>query len=151
MGLLNPACDGQSSGFPRVPCRDPDGTPLAGTVGSARVSLERDLIGVTPLRQSKESDLDLATEVLAYFVRNPRAADSAEGIARWRVMDEKVCRNVRETYAVLRWLVAHGYLEETSSRSAGAIFRLNEDRAAEARSFVEAAASPRRRRARGAS
>jgi hypothetical protein len=88
------------------------------------------------LRRARKPELDLAKQVLAYFVRNPDAADSAEGIAQWRIMDEKIRFTVQETFAVLRWLVTEGYLDEISTRGAGTIFRLNTDRIGEARELV---------------
>jgi hypothetical protein len=82
------------------------------------------------------SETDVARQILAYFLRNPRAADSAEGVARWRVMDEQIRTSVRETFAALQWLVAKGYLEESSSRSSETIFRLHAARSGEAHKLV---------------
>jgi hypothetical protein len=79
------------------------------------------------------SETDVARQILAYFLRNPGAADSAEGVARWRVMDEQIGHSVRETFVALKWLVAKGYLLESSSRSSGTIFRLHVDRNDKAR------------------
>ena len=64
------------------------------------------------MQRLTRTESDVARQILAYFLRNPDAADSAEGVARWRVMDEQVWTSVRETFAALRWLVAKGYLEE---------------------------------------
>ena len=96
------------------------------------------------MRREKKDEFDMAKQVLAYFVRNPGAADSAEGVARWRIMDERIRSSVQQTFAVLRWLVAEGYLDEISTRGAGSIFRLNTDRIDDARELV--AGSPSRRR-----
>jgi hypothetical protein len=92
------------------------------------------------------SETDVARQILAYFLRNPRAADSAEGVARWRVMDEKVRHSVRETFVALKWLVAKGYLQERCSRSSGTIFRLHTDRSDEARKLAFGARPRSRRR-----
>ena len=91
------------------------------------------------------SETNVARQILAYFLRNPCAADSAEGVARWRVMDEQVRGSVRETFVALKWLVAKGYLQESSSRTSGSIFRLHADRCDEARK-VAFGARPRSRR-----
>jgi hypothetical protein len=99
------------------------------------------------LRRARKPEPDLAKQVLAYFVHNPGAADSAEGIARWRIMDEKIRSTVQDTFAVLRWLVAEGYLDEVSTRGAGSIFRLNTDRINDARDLI-AGSSLRRRGSR---
>ena len=53
---------------------------------------------------------DMAREILNYFVRNPHAADTLEGVARWRLMDEMIRRKLDETEAALECLV--GYADE---------------------------------------
>ena len=98
------------------------------------------------MRGVRKPELDLAKQVLAYFVHNPSAADSVEGIARWRIMDEKIRFTVQETFAVLRWLVAEGYLDEVPTRGAGRIFRLNSERIDDARELVNGSSSRRRRK-----
>ena len=98
------------------------------------------------MRGVRKPELDLAKQVLAYFVHNPNAADSVEGIARWRIMDEKIRFTVQETFAVLRWLVAEGYLDEVPTRGAGRIFRLNSERIDDARELVNGSSSRRRRK-----
>ena len=108
------------------------------------LALKRCERSLTTLRRARKTELNLTKQVLAYFVHNPGAADSAEGIARWRIMDEKIRSTVQETFAVLRWLVEEGYLDEISTRGAGSIFRLNTDRIDDARELI--ASSPLRRR-----
>ena len=83
-----------------------------------------------------------AKEVLKYFLRHPQAADTLEGVARWRLLEERVHRNVEDTYQALTWLVAEGFLSEESVRGSEAIFRLNPTRTAQAKRFV---AEPRAR------
>jgi hypothetical protein len=100
------------------------------------------------LRRLTQSERHVAREILAYFLRNPRVADNAEGVARWRMMDERVRQSVRETFVAIKWLVANGYLEESSSPATGEIFYLNSDHAEEARNFVAADPPPRPRRTR---
>lgn len=74
-------------------------------------------------------------EILSYFARNPQAADSLEGIARWRLLDEIIDRKLNETQAALDWLVDHGLLEKAEA-GRKAIFRLNPERAAETKQAV---------------
>lgn len=88
------------------------------------------------MQRLTRSQTDVARKILAYFLRNPDAADTAEGVARWRVMDEQIRYSVRETLVALKWLVAKGYLQESSSRSSGAIFRLRADRSDETRKLA---------------
>ena len=88
----------------------------------------------------------IASEILNYFVRNPHAADSLEGVARWRLMDEVIRRKLDETEAALEWLVAQGYLTTSISPGGTATFSLNPERAGEARKFLARASSRDRRR-----
>ena len=53
---------------------------------------------------------------------------------------------MRETFVALKWLVAKGYLQESSSRSSGTIFRLHVDRSDEARKLAFGAPTSRRRK-----
>jgi hypothetical protein len=75
---------------------------------------------------------DIRREVLSYFLRNPDTADSLEGIARWRLLEERVHRTITETQAALEWLVEQGYLVRIDHASAEPVFRLNEEKPADA-------------------
>jgi hypothetical protein len=68
----------------------------------------------------------LAKEILAYFVQNPQAVDSLEGIARWRLQEERIRRQVQDTSIALDWLVRQQYLERVSSPMTEPVYRLNE-------------------------
>src|SRR4051812_23574293 len=50
-------------------------------------------------------------EILEHYLANPETADSLEGIAEWRLLEEFVGRRVRDTQAAVNWLVACGYLD----------------------------------------
>jgi hypothetical protein len=78
----------------------------------------------------------MAREILRYFVRNPQAADSLEGVARWRLMDEVIRRKLDETEAGLQWLVAQGYLTSSVAPGGAVTFSLNAARAEEAERFL---------------
>ena len=67
----------------------------------------------------------IARQILSYFVRNPQAADSLEGIARWRLLQERIHRTVQETGAALSWLVSEGYLREMSNPGAEPLYQLD--------------------------
>lgn len=75
-------------------------------------------------------------EVLEYFTRNPEAADSLEGIARWRLREETIHRGVDEINEALQWLVAEGFLVEESPQGRSPIFRFNRTKLDEARQFL---------------
>jgi hypothetical protein len=87
----------------------------------------------------------MAREVLNYFVRHPQAADTLEGVARWRLMDEAIRRTLDETEAALEWLVRQGYLARSVFPGGTVSFRLNPGRAEEARRYL-AGALPQDRR-----
>ena len=80
---------------------------------------------------------DVARAILAYFLRNPSAADDAEGIARWRLLEQNVIETLNETIQALVWLTANGYLTVRDAPTGEPIFRLNEDAAEAARDFVD--------------
>jgi len=84
------------------------------------------------LSRSKREAPANAKEILDYFLRNPQATDSLEGIARWRLLEERVHRNVEEINEALGWLVAEGYLLRELVRDSDTIFRLNVGKAAQA-------------------
>lgn len=96
-----------------------------------------------PRRQPKEDEgpkparpPDPTYEILEYFVRHPAAADSLEGIARWRLMRQRIRKAVVETQEALEWLVSRGYLLSETRQHAASIFRLNPKQREEARRLL---------------
>jgi hypothetical protein len=88
----------------------------------------------------------VARQIMTYFVRNPNAADSLEGIARWRLLDEAVHRTVGETSLALADLVKRGLLTCTPVQGGAPIYSLGTTAQPTARPFVAAdGASPRNR------
>lgn len=77
-----------------------------------------------------------AREVLEYFLRHPQAADSLEGVARWRRQEGTIQDPADETQKALRWLVQHGFLRERRTPGAAPIFTLDENRRSEASRFL---------------
>jgi hypothetical protein len=74
----------------------------------------------------------MVREVLCYFLRNPQAADTLEGVARWRVKGETTQRSVDETREALLWLVRQRLLCEHRSPGSAPTFTLDESRKSEA-------------------
>ena len=74
----------------------------------------------------------LAKEILSYFLRNPQAADSLEGVTRWRLLEERVHRQLEDTDQALGWLVRRGFLVRFSSAWTGAVYKLNQENRSEA-------------------
>jgi hypothetical protein len=71
-------------------------------------------------------------KVLSYFLRNPRAVDTLEGITRWRLMEEAVQRTTEETSTALAWLVSAGLLRRREVPDGAPLYRLAENRLGEA-------------------
>jgi hypothetical protein len=86
--------------------------------------------------RAEPKNVEAAKQILDYFLRNPEAADSLTGIARWRLMEDFVQRSVETTQAALDWLVAEGYVEEVTRRGVGPLFHLNSDRRTAAELFM---------------
>ena len=84
----------------------------------------RDSLGCR-LRGGERRQDEIAREILGYFMRNPKAVDTLEGIARWRLLEEVVYRTLDETQEAVEWLVKHGALLETPTTGYGPVFRLN--------------------------
>lgn len=85
-----------------------------------------------------QTDAEMVKAILCYFLRNPRAADSLEGVARWRLLEEAVHSRVRETQQALTWLVDAGFLCEATTAETGSIFSLNSEKQVEAEEFLMA-------------
>jgi hypothetical protein len=88
-------------------------------------------------RREVDQSASATTQILSYFLRNPSATDSLEGIARWRLLEEAIHRNVWETEKALQWLVREGYLVETVHPHSGRLFSLNAERQSEAKSLLD--------------
>jgi hypothetical protein len=80
--------------------------------------------------------MDVAREILDYFVSHPQAADTFEGIARWRLREQAVSRNIQQTEQALCWLVDHVFLCEETTNAVGPVFHFDRARRAEAEAFL---------------
>lgn len=96
------------------------------------------LIRLCILVDDPQPDETVVKEVLNYFLRNTRAADSLEGIARWRLLDEIVRLKVEETRWALEWLVQRKFLKKTKVAGGEPVFSLNQKKIPEAKSFLAA-------------
>jgi hypothetical protein len=83
-----------------------------------------------------EPDWDIVKQILSYFVRNPKAADSLEGVARWRLLEDQERRSLQQTEAALTWMVSEGFLQEVPTLGSGRIFRLEPNRYSDAVRFL---------------
>ena len=78
----------------------------------------------------------LTRELLSYYTRHPQAADTSEGLARWRLLEEFVERTTRETEEALGWLVQQGFLREMPASGGRSVFVLDPDRRGDAEAFL---------------
>jgi hypothetical protein len=76
-------------------------------------------------------------ELLHYFLRNPQAVDTLEGIARWRLLEEQIHRTLLETKNCLGFLVAKGFLIVESTLTTEPLYRLNHSLSQEIAEFLE--------------
>lgn len=97
-------------------------------------------------RENLKVEIDTARQILRYFNRNPKAADTVEGIVRWRLLDESIRSNVETVMETIAWLVSQGLLVKESGSGADTVFRVNPDRIDEIKHFVEAPKVSERRR-----
>ena len=74
---------------------------------------------------------------MRYFVQHPAAADSVEGIARWRLLQQRAQDVVQETNAALALLVEREIVQEIRVLGAPPLFRLNPDKSDDARRLME--------------
>ena len=103
--------------------------------------------GIPELVTKPIPERDKRKEILSYFLRNPNAADSFEGLVRWRLLDEAIHQAVHETRDALEWLVTEGYLCRSTTAGSAQIFSLNAEKRKEAERFV--LSGPGRRKRRG--
>ena len=87
-------------------------------------------------------------EILTYFLRHPQAADSLEGVVRWRLPQERVRRGMEEIEEALGWLVSKQFLSQVSAAGTPPIYRLNEEKRAAAERLLPPTAHSRSKRKR---
>ncbi len=79
---------------------------------------------------------EIAREILRYFLRNPQSTDDLEGLARWRLLAERIHHTVEETSLGLEWLVQKGDLVKLSTPGSEPVFCLNRENQARAQAFL---------------
>jgi hypothetical protein len=80
---------------------------------------------------------EIARDILSYLLHHPAAADTLEGIARWRILEEIAKRNLAATEEAMRWLIAKGFLREEKIAGGRAIYKLDAARRREAELFLK--------------
>ena len=77
----------------------------------------------------------MAEEILRYFVDHPSAADSLEGIAKWR-LSYASSGNLARTARALTRLVGLLFIEEIPILGSDPVFRLQETNKVAAKEFL---------------
>ena len=80
---------------------------------------------------------DIARDILSYLLQHPAAADTFDGIVRWRILEEMARRSVASTGVAMRWLIAKDFLTEEKTPGGQSIYRLNPEKRSEAESLVK--------------
>ena len=83
-----------------------------------------------------------ARDVLRYFLEHSQAADTLEGLARWRLVEGGRYLSMEQIAEALEWLVERGYLKEISKLYADRIYSLDHERLAEAERFLREGGRP---------
>lgn len=79
----------------------------------------------------------IARDILNYLLQHPAAADTFEGIARWRVLEEIARRSVASTEDAVQWLIAKGLLREEKIAGGRTLLRLDAGKKKEAELLVK--------------
>ena len=86
-----------------------------------------------------EQQPPLVRSILSFYLEHPTLVETNEGLARWRLLEERIDRTLRETQEALDWLVANEYLRQIPRRGSSSVFMMNHERWQDARRFVEPA------------
>jgi hypothetical protein len=87
---------------------------------------------------------EIARDILHYFLRHPAAADTFDGIVRWRVLEEIARRTVASTEDAMRWLIAEGFLSGEKIAGGRTLYRLVDGKRREAELLVKEGEQPHR-------
>ena len=66
----------------------------------------------------------VAREIMRHFAQHPDSIDSLEGIARWRLAQQRLDAIVDETAVALEWLVRRGLLQRIDIAYGPALYRI---------------------------
>ena len=89
--------------------------------------------------QTEKIEPPLTKDIMRYYLRNPQSADTLEGIARWRLLEQTVYETVSEVQEAVSWLVSQGLLLKTVRYSSPPLFELNRDRLGDCKQYLEEA------------
>ena len=87
--------------------------------------------------EGKDVDPDYVRDILRYFLENPRAVDDLEGIAHWRLLDQRIQDTVTKVRLAVNWLASEGLLVTEPARTSSPMYRLNPERHVEIEKLVK--------------
>ena len=79
----------------------------------------------------------IACRILNYLVRHPHATDTAEGLARWWLLEEEIHERTSEVSQGISFLVEKGFLLENKRPEATPLYRLNPNKQQEIKGALE--------------
>jgi hypothetical protein len=83
-----------------------------------------------------------AVAILSFYLANPGATETVDGIVEWRLMEEIIRRRVAQTHEALHWLVERGLLTRRERPGGDPLYQLPAEKRAEAARFVTAMTVP---------
>jgi hypothetical protein len=89
--------------------------------------------------KAAKTEPPLTKEIIRYYMRNPNAADTLEGLARWRLLEQTVHDTVSEVQEAVSWLVREGLLRKTLCFASPPLFELNRERIDDCKRYLEEA------------
>jgi hypothetical protein len=122
---------------------------LARTVAARRADLVvRLLVDAPAVKSGSPRRPTRALAILRHYVEHPGTADTLEGLAGWRLLEDFVQQRVMDTERALQWLVRQRYLEKIGGTAITPdLYRLNPGKRLEAERLIRARRStPRRSR-----
>lgn len=77
-----------------------------------------------------------AAAILNFYLTNPGAVETRDGIVEWRLMEEIIRLRVADTHQALCWLVGQGLLARIERPGGEPLYQLLPEKRADAQRFV---------------
>jgi hypothetical protein len=88
------------------------------------------------LSNDSKVDVDIAREIVRLYLKNPTMISDVEDLVRWRLLQQRVLRQMEDVRRAVVWLVEEGLLSSQPSRGVAELYMLNGDRRKEAERFA---------------
>ena len=77
-----------------------------------------------------------AAAILSFYLTNPGAVETRDGIVEWRLMEEIIRLRVADTHRALHWLVERGLLARVERAGGDPLYQLPPEKRVDAERFV---------------